>query len=425
MEPVLLAARGEPDGRALESAVRRGLYEAVARARAQAPEAVLAAIKRSNLRGRGGAGFPTGLKWQFARDAARGPRYVVCNADESEPGTFKDREIIRCDPHQVLAGVLIACHVVEAAAAVIYIRGEYVEEAEILRAAIQEAREAGELGEGTPASPEVHLYRGAGAYVCGEETALLDSVEGRRGTPRVRPPFPAAAGLLGRPTVINNVETLSCVPWIVLRGPEWFASIGRPRNAGPKLFSISGAVVRPGVYEAPLGTPFAELIFERAGGLAPGRRLKAFCPGGVATRLLPAAAADAPADFDGAAAAGSALGSGAIIVMDDRACMVDVSRTVLEFMVHESCGTCVPCRIGTLAMLRLLKRIAAGEGTGADLERLRGLAEHVPRTSLCGLGQASANVLASALELFGEEFRNHLAGGCGRCREGATVGGAA
>jgi NADH-quinone oxidoreductase subunit F len=410
MQPVLLAARSEPDGRSLLSARRRGIYDAVERARNETPQAVTDMVKRSDLRGRGGAGFPTGLKWQFARDAKPRERYVVCNADESEPGTFKDREIIRTDPHLLLAGLMIACHAVEAGTGVIYIRGEFPTEAEILERAIEEAVKEGYAGGGSGEHPAILLYRGAGAYVCGEETALLNSMEGRRGTPRVRPPFPANAGFLSLPTVVNNVETLACVPWIVARGPEWFASIGRSRNRGPKLYPVSGHVRRPGVYELPLGTSFSELIFEHAGGLRSERRLKAFCPGGVTTPLLPASAVEVAADYEAVAAAGSALGSGALIVVDNSACIVDVARVSLEFMVHESCGTCVPCRIGSTVLLDLTRHVAAGDATETDIERMRTVGRHAKATALCGLGQACQNVLLSALDLFEGEFLAHLGG---------------
>lgn len=424
MQSVLLAARDEPDARSLAGARRRGIYDAVERARNETPQVVTDMVKRSDLRGRGGAGFPAGLKWQFARDAAPRRRYVVCNADESEPGTFKDREIIRTDPHQLLAGLMIACHAVEAGTGLIYIRGEFLEEAEILAAAIEEALQGGYIGGGSGEKPDIVLYRGAGAYVCGEETALLNSMEGRRGTPRVRPPFPANAGFLSKPTVVNNVETLACVPWIVARGPEWFAGIGSPRNRGPKLYPVSGHVKRPGVYELPLGTPFSSLIFDYAGGLREGRKLKAFCPGGVTTRLLAASAVDVAADYDSVATAGSALGSGAVIVIDDSACMVDVARVSLEFMAHESCGTCVPCRIGSGVLLDLTRRVAAGTATEDDLRRLRVVGEHAKATALCGLGQACQNVLLSALDLFEEEFVAHLEGrSCSVCSRAVGEGG--
>ena len=289
MEPILLRAKGNEEARRLQVARRLGAYASLERALTRKPSEIIEEVKRSNLRGRGGAGFPTGLKWQFSRDMDTDLKYVICNADESEPGTFKDREIIRTDPHLLLEGIAIAAYAIGAHNSAIYIRGEFWDEGDFLEAAITEAYRDGIFGRSLMGSDyrlDIFLHRGAGAYICGEETALLNSMEGRRGNPRVRPPFPAASGFLQAPTVVNNVETLSCVPSIIKHGALWFAKIGRPRNSGPKLYSVSGHVARPGVYELPLGTTFSEIIFEHAGGMRNGHSLKAFSPGGAATPIM-------------------------------------------------------------------------------------------------------------------------------------------
>jgi NADH-quinone oxidoreductase subunit F len=419
MESILLRARGEEDSRSFSSARRRGVYGSLEQALQRAPEEIVEEVKRSNLRGRGGAGFPTGLKWQFTHEATAPQKYVICNADESEPGTFKDREVIRTDPHLLIEGIAIAAYAVGASAAVIYIRGEFPEEARILDAAIGEAIAQGMLRHAAPDREfklDLWVHRGAGAYICGEETALLNSLEGRRGAPRVRPPFPAVSGFLSSPTVVNNVETLSCVPSIIAHGSAWFSKIGRPRNAGPKLYSVSGHVARPGVYELPMGTPFREIIYDHCGGLLNGGSLKAFIPGGVATPVLPADKLDVHADYDSVAEAGSHLGSGGLIVMDQSTCMVDAARTCLEFMIHESCGKCSSCRIGTRVLLDLVGELQTARGNEVILDRIERLGRHVKQASLCGLGQSAPNVLLSAMSHFRSEFQAHAAGAeCTAC----------
>jgi NADH-quinone oxidoreductase subunit F len=421
MEPILLRARGNKDALSLEGARRLGAYTALQKALGRQPSKIVEEIKRSNLRGRGGAGFPTGLKWQFSSDIADDRKYMICNANESEPGTFKDREIIRCNPHLLLEGIAIAAYAVGAHDAAIYVRGEFRDEADVLERAVAEAYAEGILGSSVLSSPyrlDLFVHRGAGAYVCGDETALLNSMEGKRGQPRVRPPFPAASGFLQTPTVVNNVETLSCVPSIIEHGALWFAKIGRPGNAGPKLYSVSGHVMHPGVYELPMGTPFSEIIYEHCGGLPGGRTLKAFSPGGASTPLLPHDKVEIPADFDSVAAAGSMLGSGGLIVMDDSACMVDVAKNCLEFMSRESCGMCSPCRIGTKVLLDLLSDICEGRGRPESLSTLEVLAAHVQQISMCGLGQTAPVILLSALRHFRSEYEEHIAhGGCAVCRK--------
>jgi NADH-quinone oxidoreductase subunit F len=422
MEPILLRARGQEDSRTLESARRRGVYSGLAKALDRGPAEIVEEVKRSDLRGRGGAGFPAGLKWQFTQACDSEAKYLICNADESEPGTFKDREIIRTDPHLLLEGIAIAAYAVGAHTAVIYIRGEFPQEAQILEEAIGEAYAEGVLGRqvcDTPFSLEVLVHPGAGAYICGEETALLNSLEGRRGSPRVRPPFPAVSGYLRSPTVVNNVETLACVPSIIEHGARWFARIGRPRNTGPKLYSVSGHVESPGVYELPLGTPYEEIIFNHCGGLRSGRTLKAFIPGGVASQVLPADRVGTAADFDSVWEAGSTLGSGGLIVMDDATCMVDVAKNCLEFMVHESCGKCSPCRIGTPMLLEKVTEVCEGRAREDVLPDLERLADHVKKASLCGLGQTAPAVLVSTLRHFRNEYETHITnGGCEVCRTG-------
>jgi NADH-quinone oxidoreductase subunit F len=420
MEPILLRAKGNKDALALAGARRIGAYNSLEKALTREPAEIIQEVKRSNLRGRGGAGFPTGLKWQFSRDIDTEEKYVICNADESEPGTFKDREILRTDPHLLLEGIAIAAYAVGAHDAAIYIRGEFWGEADTLESAIAEAYQERIFGNSLMGSEyrlDLFVHRGAGAYICGEETALLNSMEGRRGNPRVRPPFPAASGFLQAPTVVNNVETLSCVPSIIEHGAPWFAKIGRPRNAGPKLYSVSGHVARPGVYELPLGTTFSEIIFEHAGGMRNGRSLKAFSPGGAATPIMPRDLVETPADFDSVAAAGSMLGSGGLIVMDDSACMVAVAKNSLEFMAHESCGKCSPCRIGTQALLDTLTQICEGGASMAALATLEGLAAHIQKISLCGLGQSAPAILLSTMQHFRAEYEDHIShGSCDVCR---------
>ncbi|MDD5563230.1 MAG: NADH-quinone oxidoreductase subunit NuoF [Thermoanaerobaculaceae bacterium] len=413
MEPVLLRARGVADSRSLAAYLAAGGYEGWKKALGMGPDAVTKEVLDSELRGRGGAGFPTGRKWSFVPKDHPGPRYLVCNADESEPGTFKDREIIEYDPHQVVEGVAIAAFAIKANTAYIYIRGEFVRWARILEDAIAEARQRGFLGKNVMGSGfdlDIWVHRGAGAYICGEETALLESIEGKRGFPRLKPPFPAVVGVFGQPTVINNVETLACVPHIIVRGAAWFAAIGRPKNTGPKLFCVSGHVNRPGVYELPLGVTFREIIEEHAGGIRGGRKLKAFFPGGSSAPVLTADEVDTGADFDACAAAGTMLGSGGVIVFDDTVDMVEVADNVAHFYAHESCGQCTPCREGSDWCMDILDRLVAGHGQAADPDTLLRICRFSSAgMTICPLGDAFALPISSIVNKYRAEFEHRIA----------------
>ncbi len=415
MKPILLRARGEENSRSISTYMKLGGYGALKKALIMDPADIRKEVKDSGLRGRGGAGFPTGVKWGFVPTDSPKPIYLICNADESEPGTFKDREIIHTDPHMLIEGMIIASYAIGAHTAYIYIRGEFFEEARMLETAIEEARRKGYLGQNilkTGYDLEIHVHRGAGAYICGEETALIESIEGKRGHPRLKPPFPAVVGLFGCPTVVNNVETLACVPHIIENGAEWFASIGKPRNTGPKLFCVSGHVERPGVYELPLGVTFREIIEEHCGGVRGGRRLKAFIPGGSSAPVLPASAVDTPATFDDVAEAGSMLGSGGLIVMDETVDMVWALENLLEFYAHESCGQCTPCREGSDWALDILRRILAGHGRPGDLETLERISRYASQgMTICPLGDAFCGPIASFLRHFRDEFEARIAGG--------------
>ena len=409
-EPVLTAGIGRLELERLEVYEAQGGYSALRKAlRSMTPEQVHEEVTRSGLRGRGGAGFPTGRKWSFLPKDGR-PRYLVCNADESEPGTFKDRLLLERNPHLVIEGIMLAGYAIGAARAFVYLRGEFRQAYEVLQRALAEARQRGYVGErvlGSDFSLEIVVHRGAGAYVCGEETGLLNSLEGRRGEPRLKPPFPAVAGLYGQPTVVNNVETLACVPSIVSRGAGWFASIGSPKSPGPKIFSVSGRVRRPGNYELPLGTPLREILFEHAGGLEPGRRIKAVQPGGGSSAILTEAHLDVAMDFDSVAQAGSMLGSGGVIVLDDRDCIVGAARVLTEFYAHESCGQCTPCREGLHWAARILARLEDGGGRPEDLEVLRSLPDFIAGRTICPLSDAGVGFVRSSLQYFPDEYRAH------------------
>jgi NADH-quinone oxidoreductase subunit F len=372
---------------------------------------VIEEVKKSGLRGRGGAGFPTGVKWGFINRTAPGPRYLVCNSDEGEPGTCKDRDILRFNPHALIEGMVIAGYAIGAVAGYNYIRGEFWEPYERFEAALAEAREAGFLGKdilGSGLDFDIHTHLGAGAYICGEETALLNSIEGRKGQPRYKPPFPAQFGLYGRPTIINNTESLASVPEIIRRGGDWFREIGVANSGGPKLFSVSGNVARPGNYEVPLGTPFATLL-EMAGGVRGGRKLKAVIPGGSSAPVIPGdVMMDLTMDYDAIAKAGSMLGSGAVIVMDDTNCMVRVLDRVSYFYYEESCGQCTPCREGTGWMHRVIHRIETGKGRPEDLDLLDDVAAKIQGRTICALGDAAAMPVASFVRHFRDEFAYHI-----------------
>ena len=404
------------DGRnwSLDDYLARGGYQALRRVLTggesgapMAPEQVIAEVKLSGLRGRGGAGFPTGLKWSFMPRAFPGPKYLVCNSDEGEPGTCKDRDILMFNPHIVIEGMAIAAYAMGIATGYNYIHGEIFEVYERFEAALEEARGAGWLGSnilGTNFSFQLHAFHGFGAYICGEETALLESLEGKKGQPRFKPPFPASFGLYGKPTTINNTETFAAVPWIINHGGQAYLDIGKPNNGGTKIFSVSGDVELPGNYEVPMGTPFAKLL-ELAGGVREGRRLKAVIPGGSSAPVLPASIMmDCTMDYDSIAKAGSMLGSGAIIVMDDSRCMVDSLLRLSYFYMHESCGQCTPCREGTGWLWRIVHRIANGEGRPEDLALLDNVAENIMGRTICALGDAAAMPVRGMIKHFRDEF---------------------
>jgi NADH-quinone oxidoreductase subunit F len=370
-------------------------------------EKIISTLKASNLRGLGGAGFPTGLKWSFVPQGQTGPKYMVVNADESEPGTFKDRVILQRTPHLTIEGALIAALSFEAEEIFIYIRGEYLEPFKAVEGALAEARQAGYIGRhifGSDFSVEVALHRGAGAYICGEETALLTSLEGSKGWPKLKPPFPAVKGLFKRPTIINNVETLAYVPIIIEKGPEYFAGLGVERNGGSRLFAVSGHVKRPGIYELTLGTPMRELIYEHCGGIRDDRALKAVIPGGTSCPVLTADEIDVPLDFDSLAKIGSMLGSGGMIVMDETTDLVKVLWRICRFYWNESCGQCTPCREGTGWMTRIMERIVDGNAETRDLDHLLEVAQNILGNTICPLGDAAAMPVISYLTKFRSEF---------------------
>ena len=388
---------------------RTGGYQALRKVLGKvAPAEVAATVTKSGLRGRGGAGFPTGIKWGFLPKDHQGPRYLCCNADESEPGTFKDRQLMERDPHQVLEGIAIASYAIGSEISYIYIRGEFVMGAAILERAIEEARTAGYLGKniwGTGATVEIYVHRGAGAYICGEETALLESLEGKRGLPRVKPPFPATHGLYGKPTVVNNVETLANLPHIINRGPEWFASIGSPpKSTGSRIFCVSGHVQRPGNYEVPMGITFRELIYGQAGGMRSDKPLKAFIPGGASAPFLTPDHLDVKMDFESVAQAGSMLGSGGVTVMEEGTNMVWAALRLMEFFYHESCGKCTPCREGTSWLTQTLRRILDKRGRPEDLETLADLCKNIAGRTVCAFGDAAVAPILSTLKYWRQEY---------------------
>ncbi len=375
------------------------------------PDDIIQQLKISALRGRGGAGFPTGLKWSFMPRNTPGQKYIVCNSDEGEPGTFKDRDILRFNPHALIEGMAIAGYTIGATQGYNYIRGEFWEPYERFEAALEEARAAGFLGKnilGSGVDFDINVHLGAGAYICGEETALLESIEGKKGQPRFKPPFPASFGLYGRPTTINNTESLSSVPYIMRNGGQWFLDIGKPNNGGSKIFSVSGHVNKPGNYEIPMGTPFAELL-RMAGGVREGRKLKAVIPGGSSTPVLPGdVMMDLTMDYDSIAKAGSMLGAGSVIVMDDTTCMVKVLARISHFYYEESCGQCTPCREGTGWLARVVHRIEHGEGRQEDMDLLADVASKIEGHTICALGDAAAMPVASFVKQFREEFEYHV-----------------
>ncbi|MGN6703365.1 MAG: NADH-quinone oxidoreductase subunit NuoF [Burkholderiaceae bacterium] len=397
----------------LEDYVKRGGYSALKRILTEKipPEQIIAELKASSLRGRGGAGFPTGLKWSFMPRQFPGQKYLVCNTDEGEPGTFKDRDIIRYNPHALIEGMTIGAYAMGISVGYNYIHGEIWAEYELFEEALEEARAAGMLGEnilGSGFSFQLHAFHGYGAYICGEETALLESLEGKKGQPRFKPPFPASFGLYGKPTTINNTETFAAVPFIFGMGGEKYAALGKPNNGGTKIFSMSGDVALPGNYEVPLGTPFAKLL-ELAGGMRDGRKIKAVIPGGSSMPVLRGDVMMATdMDYDSIAKAGSMLGSGAVIVMDETRCMVKSLLRLSYFYFEESCGQCTPCREGTGWLYRMVHRIEHGEGRSEDLDMLNSVADNIQGRTICALGDAAAMPVRAFVKNFREEFEHHI-----------------
>jgi NADH-quinone oxidoreductase subunit F len=410
-ETLILTQRwGKPDSAALAGYRADGGYGALDKALGMDPAAIVEEVKKSNLRGRGGAGFSTGLKWTFLPKDVR-PRYLAVNADESEPGTFKDRYIIEHDPHQLIEGIAITCWALDIHLAYIYIRGEFPKQTRILEKAIAEARAAGVIGPRLLGKKdfdlEIHVHRGAGAYICGEESALLESLEGKKGYPRLKPPFPAVIGLWGKPTIINNVETIANVPWIVENGGDAFAALGVGKSGGTRLFGVSGHVNRPGVYEKPVHYNLKKLVMEDAGGIVGGRAVKAVIPGGSSCPVLRGDEIDVSLEFDAMKAAGTMSGSGGVIVFDDSTCLVRALARIAKFYAEESCGQCTPCREGTSWMEGIIERIEHGHGTAADVEKLEQIAGNIGGNTICALGDAAAMPVQSFVKKFKDEFLRH------------------
>ena len=408
LTPILSAQWDEKDSVTLEGYKRHGGYKAAEKALAMDPDAVIQMIKDSGLRGRGGAGFPTGMKWGFIPQGDNKDHYLVVNADESEPGTCKDTPLLMANPHVLIEGCIIACHAIRAKQAFIYIRGEVTHVVRRVNQAITDAYAAGLLGKGV----DVVLHIGAGAYICGEETALLDSLEGFRGQPRLRPPFPAIAGLYAKPTVVNNVESIASVPAIIANGAEWYQSMGTEKSKGATLYSLSGHVNNPGQFEAPLGITLRDIL-ELAGGVRTGHKLKFWTPGGSSTPLFTDAHLDIPLDYEGVSAAGSMLGTKALQIFDETTCVVRAVLRWTEFYKHESCGKCTPCREGTWWLVQILRDLEAGVGTEADLEKLLDLCDNIMGRSFCALGDGATSPITSSIKYFRDEYIAHLTqGGC-------------
>ncbi len=396
---------------------QRGGYEALKKILANkvTPEEVIAEVKKSSLRGRGGAGFPTGLKWSFMPRAFPGDKYLVCNSDEGEPGTFKDRDIIRYNPHALIEGMAIAAYAMGTKVGYNYIHGEIWADYERFELALEEARVAGFLGDnilGSDFSFQLHAHHGYGAYICGEETALLESLEGKKGQPRFKPPFPASFGVYGKPTTINNTETFAAVPFIMRNGGDWFLNLGKPNNGGTKIFSVSGHVNKPGNYEVKMGTPFAKLL-EMAGGMRGGKKLKGVIPGGSSMPILTGEVMmNTDMDYDSISKAGSMLGSGAVIVMDEDTCMVKAAERLAYFYFEESCGQCTPCREGTGWLYRVIQRIENGQGRKEDLDLLLNLADNIQGRTICALGDAAAMPVRAFIKTYRAEFEHHIEHKC-------------
>jgi NADH-quinone oxidoreductase subunit F len=408
MEKIASRHFGQADSHKLENYVKNDGYAAARKVlTSMQPAQVIDEVKKSNLRGLGGAGFPTGMKWSFIPANNPKPKYLVINADEGEPGTFKDKYILEQDPHALLEGIIITCFAIGSHKAYIYIRGEYIKSHERVQGAIDEAYQKNYLGKavmGTSFDIDVVVHPGAGAYICGEETALLESLEGKKGFPRLKPPFPAVVGLFGCPTVINNVETIACVPPIINKGAEWFAKLGSEKNGGNRLFCLSGHVNKPGVYELPNGTTLREMIYTHAGGIPGGRKLKAVIPGGISAPILTPDQLDVKMDFDSLKAIGSMAGSGGVIVMDDTTDMVWAAMVAARFFAHESCGQCSPCREGSGWVYRQVKKIYKGHGTMNDLKNLPGIVNNIGGNTICAFGDAVTMSVGSYVAKFKHEF---------------------
>jgi NADH-quinone oxidoreductase subunit F len=431
MDPVLTKYVKEPNSFTLDFFLKHEGYEGLKKSLAMKPGDVIETVKASGLRGRGGAGFPTGLKWQFVLKDTPLPKYIACNADESEPGTFKDHVLMERNPHLLFEGCLIGCWAIGAKVAYIYIRGEFYHVQQVLEAELKKAYAAGYVGKnilGTGFDCDIYIHRGAGAYEAGEETALIESLEGKRAQPRIKPPFPAVEGLYNCPTAVNNVETLCNLPAIIINGADWFTALGPEKNGGPKLFCVSGHVQKPGVFEANMRTTLKDLIFDErfAGGIRDGRKLKAVIPGGSSVPILLEHQLDIPASFDDVAKAGSMLGSAGIIVMDETTCMVWAARNLLYFYKHESCGKCTPCREGVDWLYKILTRIEHGEGEMSDIDLLTSIGTNIVGKTLCAFGDAAATPALTTVKHFRAEFEAHVREG--RCtmpadwRASETVG---
>ncbi|GBE04916.1 NADH-quinone oxidoreductase subunit 1 [bacterium BMS3Abin10] len=414
MEKILLKNIENPNSADIREYQKTGGYQSISNAFEMQPRDVIEEVKSSGLRGRGGAGFPTAMKWNFANADPKFPKYLVCNADEGEPGTFKDRPILEKNPHLLIEGMVISGYALRAEYGYIYLRGEYPLAKDILDNAIAQAREKNYLGEnilGKNVKFELSVYQGAGAYICGEETALIESLEGKKGQPRSKPPFPVNVGAWEMPTIVNNVETLSNVPYIIAIGGEAYSKIGREDCTGPKLYCVSGHVVKPGVYELPMGTNLRDIIYKHAGGIKNNKKLKAVLPGGISTPVLPADRIDCLMDFISMPKHGSMLGSGAVIVMDESVCMVKVAHRALKFFEHESCGKCVPCREGTGWLRQILGRIESGKGKQGDIELLSDITDIMSGRTFCPLGDGAAGVVTGMLRHFRDEFEEHIKSG--------------
>ncbi|MBI5098577.1 MAG: NADH-quinone oxidoreductase subunit NuoF [Nitrospirae bacterium] len=414
MEKILLKNIDNPNSADINEYIKVGGYGSLSKALNMQPKEILEEVKKSGLRGRGGAGFPTGMKWSFAIADPNFPKYLLCNADEGEPGTFKDRPILEKNPHLLIEGMAISGYVLGSEFGYVYLRGEYPYAKDVLNKAIKQAHEKNYLGDnilGKGIRFHLAVYQGAGAYICGEETALIESIEGRKGQPRNKPPFPVNAGAWGLPTIVNNVETLSNLPYIVEAGGEAYSKTGNKDCSGPKLFCVSGCVNKPGVFELPMGTSLRDIIYKHAGGIKDGKKLKAVIPGGISTPVLPADSIDCAMDFVSMPKAGSMLGSGAVIVMDESVCMVRVTHRALKFFEHESCGKCVPCREGTEWLRKILERIENGKGREGDVELLSDVAGNISGKTFCPLGDGAAGVVMGMLKHFRNEFEEHVKNG--------------